>query len=116
MPILHGAPERASDVTRGRGDGPMPTSSIVEVEDPLRAPLNSELSHHVEALLRGGERRVLLDLARLDDIDAAGVGELIRAFKMTDAAGGVLQIAHASSRVRRILRLTGVLGVLTADA
>jgi hypothetical protein len=54
--------------------------SVLEVEGTLRAPMNRELSHRVETLLCRGERRVVLDLVRLTDIDAAGVGELVGAF------------------------------------
>jgi len=75
--------------------------------------LNSELSQRVQSLLSDGERRILLDLSRLSDIDAAGVGELVRAFNTTSAAGGVLQIAHASRRVRKVLQIAGVLKILT---
>ena len=60
--------------------------SVLEVEGTLRAPMNRELGHRVEALLCRGERRVVLDLVRLTDIDAAGVGELVGAFNMTNEA------------------------------
>jgi anti-sigma B factor antagonist len=90
--------------------------SILEVEGTLRAPVTSELSQGVQTLLVRGERRILLDLSRLSAIDAAGVGELVRAFNTARAAGGVLRIAHASRRVRQLLHIAGVLGLLTAGA
>ncbi len=89
--------------------------SILEVEGTLRVPLNSGLSERVHALLLGGERRILLDLERLDDIDAGGVGELVRAFNTTSAAGGVLWIAHASRRVRQLLDVAGVSQFMTDE-
>ena len=88
--------------------------SILEVEGTLRAPVNAELSQRVQALLARGERRILLDLSRLSDMDAAGVGELVRAFNTTSAAGGILQIVDASRRVRQLLNIAGVLKLLTA--
>src|SRR5262245_46294013 len=45
----------------------------VQVEGKLQAPVNSELSQTVEAALARGERRVLLNLSRLTNIDAAGI-------------------------------------------
>jgi anti-anti-sigma factor len=89
--------------------------SIVEVEGTLRVPLNSGLSERVHALLLEGERRILLDLGRLDDIDAGGVGELVRAFRTTNAAGGILSIAHANRRVRHLLDVAGVLRFMIGD-
>lgn|SRR2546425_6358755 len=88
--------------------------SILEVEGSLRAPVTSELTRRVQARLVGGERRILLDLGRLSDIDAAGVGELVRVYKTTRAAGGVLRITHAGGRVGRVLQVTGLLQLLTA--
>jgi anti-sigma B factor antagonist len=82
---------------------------ILAVEGTLRVPLNSGLSERVHALLLGGKRRILLDLGRLDDIDAGGIGELVRALNATNEEGGVLRIAHANRRVHRLLDVAGVL-------
>ena len=76
--------------------------------------MTSELSQRVEATIRVGRRRVLLDLSRLSALDAAGVGELVRAFNTARAAGGVLQIANANRHVRKVLQIAGVLDLLTA--
>ena len=86
--------------------------SIVPVEGALRAPAAAKLRRRVEALLGRGERQVVLDLADLSDIDAAGIGELVRAFNAMREAGGVLQITHASRHVGKVLQVTGVLGLL----
>jgi anti-sigma B factor antagonist len=87
--------------------------SVVEVGGTLRAPLTSDLRERIQALLGRGERRILLDLSRVSQIDAAGVGELVGAFTTARAAGGVLQIACASRRVRQLLQVAGVLPLLT---
>ena len=86
--------------------------SILPVDGALRAPVTAKLRRRVEALVGRGERQVVLDLADLSDIDAAGIGELVRAFNALKAAGGVLQVAHASRHVRRLLQVTGVLTLL----
>jgi anti-anti-sigma factor len=90
--------------------------ATVRVAGTLRAPVRGELSQTLGTLIRRGERRVLLDLADLREIDAAGVGELIRAFNALRAAGGVLRIAHANRHVRRLLHIAGVYRLLTGVA
>ena len=87
---------------------------IITVEGALRVPIDSQVIQRVHTVLRSGARRVRLDLSRLSSIDAAGVGELVSALNATKAAGGVLDISHASRRVRRILEVTGVYSLLTA--
>jgi anti-anti-sigma factor len=90
--------------------------SILHVDGALRAPLNRELRHSVEALLGRGTRAILLDLSRLSDIDAAGVGELVRVYNTSSAAGSTLGIAQPGARVKRLLDLAGVLSILAAEA
>ena len=66
------------------------SSRVVAVEGPLRVPVNRALRDNVRALLRRGERTITLDLAEVTRIDAAGVGELVRAFNLTAAVNGRL--------------------------
>ena len=88
--------------------------SIVRLDGALRAPVSNEFSRRVKTLLDRGERRIVVDLSRVVAVDAAGVGELVRAFNATCAAGGVLRITRANRQVRRILRVAGVLPLLSA--
>jgi anti-anti-sigma factor len=90
--------------------------AILHVEGALRAPVNSALSRRVADLLHQGQSHIVLELSLLDQIDAAGVGELVRLFGMTRAAGGVLRLVHANMYIRRILEVTGVWRLLTAAA
>jgi anti-anti-sigma factor len=91
-----------------------PETVTFRLDGRLAGPGACELHQRVQALLRCGQRRILLDLSRLSDIDAAGIGELISALTTTSAAGGVLQIAHASGHVRQLLDTAGVFTLLTA--
>jgi len=76
---------------------------IVRVTSSLSLPGSRTLRHRVRALLRRGERRIVLDLSAVSRIDAAGVGELIRAFNMTAAVNGALRVVNAPAWVREIL-------------
>jgi anti-sigma B factor antagonist len=104
-----------ADISITRHLEPRPHAAILRIEGPLRAPMHTEVARRVQALLDRGERQLILDLARVSEVDAAGVGELVRAFNRTSAAGGVLQIAHASGRVRTLLDVTGLSKLLAAD-
>jgi anti-anti-sigma factor len=93
-----------------------PSRSIVEVDRALRAPVGAELGRRVQTLLDRGERRIVLDLSRLSDMDAAGVGELVRLSATTSVAGGLLQVTSAGKYVRELLHAAGVLRLLTTGA
>jgi anti-anti-sigma factor len=88
---------------------------LVRVEGPLRVPVSRALRREVRALLQRGERAIVVDLAEVSRIDAAGVGELIRAFNMTAAVDGALRIANASAWVRQILELIGLFELLSGE-
>ena len=83
----------------------------VRIEGPLRMPASRSLRHDVHALLRRGERLIVLDLSGVSRIDAGGVGELIRTFNMTAAMSGYRE--RASSGGEDYVR---ALGSATADA
>jgi anti-anti-sigma factor len=88
---------------------------MLYLNDSLCAPLDGKLRHNIEELLRHGERIIVLDLAWISRIDAAGVGELVHAYNAATAAQSVLQIVHATPRVRRILERVGLFEILSGD-
>ena len=90
-----------------------PQFSVLEFEGTLQAPLNGELCQQVEALLGRNERRILVDLARVCAIDAAGVGALVDAYVIASQAGGVLRVSGVSRRVHQLLDVAGVLDLLS---
>jgi anti-anti-sigma factor len=87
----------------------------VHVEGPLRMPVSRSLRDNVRALLRRGERLIVLDLSGVSRIDAAGVGELIRTFNMTAAMNGALRIVNATGWVREMLERAHLVDLLTAE-
>ena len=111
-PLLrHSVRSRSSlMVTRGSSLGPRGT---VYLQGALRAPLDGELRRTVRGLLRRGDRLIVLDLAGVRRIDAAGVGELVRAYNMGVAAQGELLIVHSTARVREVLQRVGLFEILT---
>ena len=90
--------------------------SVVRLQGSLRAPIRRSLRRQVRALLRRGERRIVIDLTEVLFIDAAGIGELVRAFNMSAAAHGQLRIVNATRWVRQILEFVGLFELLTGRA
>ena len=97
-------------VTTGSSSGRRGT---VYLQGALRAPLDGELRRTVGGLLHRGERLIVLDLAGVRRIDAAGVGALVRAYNMAVAAQGGLRIVHSTAWVRETLQRVGLFEILT---
>jgi len=90
-----------------------PETSVLHVDGPLHARQGAELRNEIHAWLRRGHRAIVLGLAGVSEIDAAGMGELARAYNLAVAAGGTLRITQPTPRVREILDRVGLLDILT---
>jgi anti-sigma B factor antagonist len=59
-------------------------------------------------LIAGGVHLVVLDLARVDFVDSAGLGALLSVRDRASQLGIEFQLARVSDPVRRILDVTGI--------
>ncbi|MEQ1730480.1 MAG: STAS domain-containing protein [Vicinamibacterales bacterium] len=69
-----------------------------------------------DCLQRLAAADVRVDLGAVTEIDARGLGMLAELTRQTRAGGGRLSVVSASPRVRRLLRLTHLDGLLTNDS
>jgi anti-sigma B factor antagonist len=64
------------------------------------------LRESVQNFLNLGYQHILLDLERVDYVDSAGIGELVRSHAAVKACGGNLKLVSPSIGVLRLLQLT----------
>ena len=72
--------------------------------DSAAAPL---LQQALVTLDAAGERRIVLDLGRLDYISSAGLGVLFWIAKRMREVGGALALCSLGDQVRRVFELAG---------
>lgn len=82
-----------------------------EIDLPVRDKLRNVLA----GVVATGVGTTELDLHEVTFLDCSGVGEFIRAHTDARKRGQTLTVSRPRGIVRRILELTGVLAVLTAD-
>jgi len=92
-----------------------PGVSILHINGPLRVPLSHDLELAVHAVLRGGVRRIQLNLTAVSDLDAGGVGELVQVYNLAAGAHCVLRIVSNPARVQELLCKAGLFDLLTKD-
>jgi anti-anti-sigma factor len=90
-------------------------ATVLHPAGALRAPATGDLLRRIELLLKAGERAIVLSLAGVTDIDAAGIGALVRARNLAEASGGRFRVVNAAGRTREMLARTGLLGILKAN-
>lgn len=91
------------------------TRSEARLRGPLDATTTPCLDAALDQIIRGGYRHVVLDLAELDFLAAAGLRVLVRADAELRATGGSLTLTNLSPSARRVLAITGLDTSLTLD-
>jgi anti-sigma B factor antagonist len=66
------------------------------------------LRETIRAFLDSGQQRILLSLERVDFLDSAGLGELVRTHVAVRSRGGHLTLINPAPGVRQLLRVTKV--------
>jgi anti-sigma B factor antagonist len=65
-----------------------------------------QLRDAVRALVGGGKKKIILNLADVDYIDSSGVGELVGCFTTVRNAGGELKLLNLTQKVHDVLYVT----------
>ena len=93
----------------------VPGVVILHVDGDLRARVPDTLVTALERLLGRGTRQILLSLAGVRGLDAAGVGELVHLRNTAAAFGAILRIADVPARSRTMLDRAGLFELLSAQ-
>ena len=96
---------------------------IVVLELAGRLTLGRDAQHvewQIADLVKGAEKKVILDLSQLDHIDSTGIGIVVACSGKLRQSGGELRLAGARGLVAEVLKLTNVNSIVsmfdTADA
>jgi len=83
----------------------------------LTIKLKGDLDHHSadesrvlidKKINEGKYNKIVIDLKKLDFIDSSGIGFVIGRYKLIRKRNGVIEITNASSKVRKILDMSGI--------
>jgi len=81
--------------------------SIVEVSGRIAlGEGNVMLREVVEGLVAEGKRNIVLNVAGVEFLDSAGIGELVRLHASLRRAGGQLKLSNTGSKVKDLLVMT----------
>src|SRR5215471_11229178 len=71
-----------------------------------------QLQMLVDKVLQAGTTKILLNLTEVPIIDSMGIGEIVRAFKRVQEAGGSLKLVGVTDRVYGALKITQLLDLI----
>jgi anti-sigma B factor antagonist len=75
----------------------------------------TEVEHALKQRISGGERKLVLDLSRLDFLDSAGIGMLVVLAGAMEQVNGKIRLAGANERIRQIFAITHLDRVIPID-
>lgn len=75
-------------------------------------PATEHLSNTLRKIAESGRRKVLVNLARTQQVDSSGISIIVRTFVTMGREGGVLKMCGAAGRVREVLTVTRLLDAI----
>jgi anti-sigma B factor antagonist len=82
------------------------TVTVLAVDDPLMEEIAASLRDTAQALLTGGTRHLVVDLAAVPYIDSAGLESLVDLCTLAQEEGGHFVVAAPNDLCRDILKAT----------
>ncbi len=89
---------------------------LLELDGRLDAEAAPELDRRLEAAVKAGIKRVVVDLGGVNYLSAAGLAAVVAGAKRLAAAEGRLALSRPNDYAREILDATGYGAVLTITA
>ena len=85
---------------------------VIDITGRVTAGEGAELLRDkIHSVLHQGRRKLLLNLAGVDYLDSAGLGEIVGTFATVRRQGGMLKLVGLTSRIHDLLSITKLLTV-----
>ncbi|MFT4187043.1 MAG: STAS domain-containing protein [Aeromicrobium sp.] len=85
-----------------------PPFHIIEVGGEIDVYTAPRLREAVVEAIDAGQRRLLIDIERVEFLDSTGLGVLVGALKRVRADDGTLDIVCTHERILKIFQITGL--------
>lgn len=89
---------------------------ILALSDRLDATTSKIFEDRIFAAIGAGDRRLVIDLARLDYVSSAGLRVFLMAAKRLSSVNGKLAISGLNDHVRQVFELAGFSSILSVYA
>jgi anti-anti-sigma factor len=87
----------------------------LRVSGRLDASWADHLSRALDAAVRGGADRIIVEMSQISYVSSAGIRVLLQAHRQVRKIGGALAVANPSESVREVLTLTGLQALLATS-
>jgi anti-sigma B factor antagonist len=85
---------------------------ILDISGQIKFTQGDEmLKDKIHSVVHQGSKKVLVNLAGVDYVDSAGLGELVGAYTTVTKAGGKMKLLNVTKKMRDLLSITKLLTV-----
>jgi anti-sigma B factor antagonist len=85
--------------------------TVLDLEGNLALEDNAQFRKRVTAIIDAGSRKLVVNMARVPDMDGSGLGELISCHTTLQRMSGRIKLLHLSDRLQYLLVITKLTGV-----
>jgi anti-sigma B factor antagonist len=72
---------------------------------------HSDFKHRIEASITSGNRKLLINLAKVSYMDSSGLGELISGYSRMQRVNGKMKLLNLNKRLNHLLVITKLITV-----
>jgi anti-sigma B factor antagonist len=85
---------------------------VLDISGQIKFTQGDEiLKDKIHSVVHQGNKKILVNLARVDYVDSAGLGELVGAYTTVTKAGGTMKLLNLTKKMRDLLAITKLLTV-----
>jgi anti-sigma B factor antagonist len=85
--------------------------TVLDLEGALALDGNMQFRQRVTAIIDAGDRKLIVNMARVKYMDGSGMGELISCYTTLQRMSGRIKLLHLSDRLQYLLIITKLTGV-----
>ena len=89
-----------------------PAATVVALGGEMDTHTAPRLTQALEAVFVGPDPTIVIDASELKFLDSSGISALLQLRQRAIDAGGTLRLRTVSPAVRRVIEITGLVGVL----
>jgi anti-sigma B factor antagonist len=85
--------------------------TVLDLDGTFALGGHADFKQHIETSIKGGSRKLLINLAKVNYMDSSGLGELISGYAQMRRASGQMKLLNLSKRLNQLLVITKLITV-----
>jgi anti-sigma B factor antagonist len=85
--------------------------TVLDLDGTFALGGHADFKHHIEASITSGNRKLLINMAKVNYMDSSGLGELISGYAQMQRVNGKMKLFNLNKRLNHLLIITKLITV-----